>query len=168
MTYFFRRDCRGILSQPNAFAFPKGAPLGLLGLLQVFQHVRFQCLAVGIAKHLSGQVDIMQAGKNLAHLAMGFGIKERAGTLCQQAKQAQLGLVVVFRQALQGAQPWLLSLNFQAWLQHGAKYYPLVCKTDGQGTYSCQGVEKLLTFAIGRGIEYDDAPAVRRVPAADA
>jgi len=52
----------------------------------------------------------------------------------------------VFRQALQGAQPWLLSLNFQAWLQHGAKYYPLVCKTDGQGNYSCQGVEKLLTF----------------------
>lgn len=53
----------------------------------------------------------------------------------------------VFGQALQGAQPWLLQLNFRSLVQHGATYYPLVCTTDSQGNYNCQGVEKILTFA---------------------
>ena len=82
----------------------------------------------------------------LAGAAMGVLFRHTAAVL-----GITVGYLVliegVFRQALQGAQPWLLSLNFQAWLQHGAKYYPLVCKTDGQGNYSCQSVEKLLTFA---------------------
>ena len=52
----------------------------------------------------------------------------------------------VFGQALQGAQPWLLQLNVNAWLQHGAGYFIQSCKTDAQGGYSCQGVEKVLSF----------------------
>lgn len=32
------------------------------------------------------------------------------------------------------------------WLQHGAKYYTETCKTDSQGNYRCDGVEKLLGF----------------------
>jgi ABC-2 type transport system permease protein len=55
----------------------------------------------------------------------------------------------VFGQALQGARPWLLQLNFTAWLQHGATYFVEVCKTDAQGQYSCQGVEKVLSFSHG-------------------
>ena len=42
MAQFLRRDCRGIFSQPDAFTFTPGASLGLLGLLQMFQHIFFQ------------------------------------------------------------------------------------------------------------------------------
>ena len=55
----------------------------------------------------------------------------------------------VFGQALQGARPWLLQLNVTAWLQHGATYYIQTCKTDAQGNYNCQGVEKVLSFGHG-------------------
>jgi ABC-2 type transport system permease protein len=53
----------------------------------------------------------------------------------------------VFGQALQSAQPWLLRLNFNAWLEHGTSYFLNSCTTDSQGNYGCQGVEKFLTFA---------------------
>jgi ABC-2 type transport system permease protein len=52
----------------------------------------------------------------------------------------------VFGQALQGARPWLLQLNFNAWVQHGSKYYVNSCSTDGQGQYVCDSIEKFLTF----------------------
>jgi ABC-2 type transport system permease protein len=52
----------------------------------------------------------------------------------------------VFGQALQGARPWLLQLNVNAWLQHDARYLINSCSTDPQGNYGCQGVEKILTF----------------------
>ena len=52
----------------------------------------------------------------------------------------------VLRQPLQGAQTWLLQLNVNGWLEHGTRYYIDKCTTDGQGNYSCQGVEKLLSF----------------------
>lgn len=52
----------------------------------------------------------------------------------------------VFGRQLQGAQPWLLRLNFESWLTHGTKYFSEVCTTDAQGSYSCQGIEKILTF----------------------
>ncbi len=44
----------------------------------------------------------MQAGEDLAHLAVGLGIEGGAGALCHQPEQAQFGLVIVFGQALQG------------------------------------------------------------------
>ena len=44
------------------------------------------------------------------------------------------------------AQPWLLRLNMDGWLQHGTKYLIQTCKTDSQGNYRCDGVEKLLGF----------------------
>lgn len=44
------------------------------------------------------------------------------------------------------AQPWLLRLNMDGWLQHGTKYYTQTCKTDSQGNYRCDGVEKFLGF----------------------
>ena len=53
---------------------------------------------------------------------------------------------VVLRNALQGAQPWMLQLNFEGWLQHGTKYFINSCTTDSQGGYNCAGVEKLVSF----------------------
>ena len=54
---------------------------------------------------------------------------------------------VVFRNALQGAQPWMLQLNFEGWLQHGTKYFVNTCTTDSQGNYNCGGIEKLISFS---------------------
>jgi len=99
----------------------------------------------GNLAQMGGRAVALAVAAALAGAAMGVLFRHTAAVL-----GIAVGYLVlvegVFRQALQSAQPWLLSLNFQAWLQHGAKYYPLVCKTDGQGNYSCQGVEKLLTF----------------------
>ena len=53
---------------------------------------------------------------------------------------------VVFRNALQGAQPWMLQLNFEGWLKHGTKYFINTCTTDSQGNYNCAGLEKLVSF----------------------
>jgi ABC-2 type transport system permease protein len=99
----------------------------------------------GNLAQMGGRAVALAVAAALAGAAMGVLFRHTAAVL-----GIAVGYLVlvegVFRQALQGAQPWLLSLNFQAWLQHGAKYYPLVCKTDGKGNYSCQGVETLLTF----------------------
>jgi ABC-2 type transport system permease protein len=100
----------------------------------------------GNLAQMGGRAVALAVAAALAGAAMGVLFRHTAAVL-----GIAVGYLVlvegVFRQALQGAQPWLLSLNFQSWLQHGAKYYPLVCKTDAQGNYSCQGVETLLTFA---------------------
>ncbi|MEP7193051.1 MAG: ABC transporter permease subunit [Actinomycetota bacterium] len=98
--------------------------------------------------------NLAQMGGRAVALALAAALAGAAMGVLFRHTAAVLGIAVgylvlvegVFRQALQGAQPWLLSLNFQAWLQHGATYYPLVCKTDVQGSYVCQGVETLLTF----------------------
>ena len=98
--------------------------------------------------------DLALMGGRAVALAVAAAVAGAAMGVLLRHTAAVLGIAVgylvlvegVFGQALQGARPWLLQLNFNAWLQHGAKYYPLVCKTDGQGNYSCQGVETLLTF----------------------
>src|SRR5450631_109670 len=99
----------------------------------------------GNLAQMGGRAVLLAVAAALAGAAMGVLFRHTAAVL-----GIAVGYLVlvegVFRQALQGVQPWLLSLNFEAWLQHGAQYFPLVCKTDGQGSYSCQGVEKLLTF----------------------
>ena len=92
----------------------------------------------GNLAQMGGRAVVLAVAAALAGAAMGVLFRHTAAVL-----GIAIGYLVlvegVFRQALQGVQPWLLSLNFQAWLQHGARYYPLVCKTDGQGNYSCQG-----------------------------
>jgi ABC-2 type transport system permease protein len=127
------------------------AVLGLLtaGVLLIVGH--FASTAGTTAKvwgnlaQIGGRAVVLAVAAALAGAAMGVLFRHTAAVL-----GIAVGYLVlvegVFRQALQGAQPWLLSLNFTAWLRHGTTYYPLVCKTDGQGSYSCQGVEKLLTF----------------------
>lgn len=52
----------------------------------------------------------------------------------------------IFSHSLQNMQLWLLRINMEGWLQHGTKYFLTTCKTDSQGNYRCDGVEKLLGF----------------------
>ena len=81
----------------------------------------------------------------VAGAAIGMLLRHTAAVL--GVAIAYLVLVeAVFGQALQGARPWLLQHNVTSWLQHGASYFAETCKTDAQGGYSCQGVQKLITF----------------------
>ena len=52
----------------------------------------------------------------------------------------------IFGSLIQASRPWLLQLNITAWLQHGATYMVEKCVTDSQGTYSCTGVDTVLSF----------------------
>jgi ABC-2 type transport system permease protein len=61
-------------------------------------------------------------------------------------------LVVVegmFGGFLAGHQPWLVKLNLDAWVAHGAKYYVNICEGSPDGMYNCSDSEKVLSFAHG-------------------
>lgn len=45
--------------------------------------------------------------------------------------------------------PWLIQSNFQAWVNHGLRYYVSPCDESGGQGMSCEGVERTLTFAHG-------------------
>ena len=55
----------------------------------------------------------------------------------------------VFGGFLMNFQPWLVKANFDAWIAHGASYYVQECKTMPDGGYSCNQVEKMLSFEHG-------------------
>ena len=81
----------------------------------------------------------------VAGAAMGALLRHTAAVI--GIAMAYLVLVEgIFGRALQSAQPWLLRLNFDGWLQHGTKYFINTCTTDSQGNYNCAGVEKLVAF----------------------
>jgi ABC-2 type transport system permease protein len=98
--------------------------------------------------------DLGEMGARTVALALAATLAGAAIGVLVRRTVAVLGIAVgylvlvegVFGQALQGARPWLLQLNVTAWLQHGATYYADSCATDAQGHYTCQGVEKVLSF----------------------
>lgn len=98
--------------------------------------------------------DLGEMGVRTLAIALAATVTGAAAGVLLRRTVAVLGIAVgylvlvegVFGQALQGARPWLLQLNVAAWLEHGATYYIQTCKTDAQGNYNCQGVEKVLSF----------------------
>ncbi|MEP7369624.1 MAG: ABC transporter permease subunit [Dermatophilaceae bacterium] len=98
--------------------------------------------------------DLGEMGARTVALALAATLAGAAIGVLLRRTVAVLGIAVayivlvegVFGQALQGARPWLLQLNVTAWLQHSATYYVDSCATDAQGNYTCQGVEKVLSF----------------------
>lgn len=131
--------------------------VALLGLLTAGSWVIVGNYAstAGTTAKVWGDLALM-GGRALA-LAVAAAVAGAAMGVLLRHTAAVLGIAVgylvlvegVFGQALQGARPWLLQLNFNAWLQHGATYFIQTCKTDAQGNYNCQGVEKTLTFGHG-------------------
>jgi ABC-2 type transport system permease protein len=55
----------------------------------------------------------------------------------------------VFAAFLEKAQPWLVKLNFDAFVRHDAQYYVTECKTGSDGSYVCDYVQKTLSFEHG-------------------
>ena len=133
------------------------ATVALLGLLTagVWLIVHHFNPSGGTTSKVWADVGLMGA-RSLA-LALAATVAGAALGVLLRRTVAVLGIAVgyfvlvegVFGQALQGVRPWLVLLNVNAWLQHGAGYFTQVCKTDAQGGYSCQGVEKVLSFGHG-------------------
>lgn len=55
----------------------------------------------------------------------------------------------VFGSFLQDAQPWLVKLNFDAFVRHDTQYYVEQCNTGADGSYMCDYVQKTLSFEHG-------------------
>jgi ABC-2 type transport system permease protein len=55
----------------------------------------------------------------------------------------------VFGGFLMKVQPWLVRLNFDAWIKHDTKYYLDKCEVRGDGNYNCTTIEKTLSFEHG-------------------
>ena len=133
------------------------ATVALLGLLTagVWLIIRHFSPAVSTTAKVWG--DLGEMGARSLALALAATVTGAALGVLLRRTVAVLGIAVgylvlvegVFGQALQGARPWLLQLNVNAWLQHGASYFIQSCKTDAQGGYSCEGVEKVLSFGHG-------------------
>ncbi|MHB8184778.1 MAG: ABC transporter permease subunit [Dermatophilaceae bacterium] len=130
------------------------ATVALLGLLTagVWLIVGHFSPTAGTTTKVWGDLGGMGA-RSLA-LALAATVTGAAIGVLLRRTVAVLGIAVgylvlvegVFGQGLQTVRPWLLQLNVAAWLQHDATYYINSCTTDARGGYSCQGVEKVLTF----------------------
>lgn len=95
---------------------------------------------------MAGRSLVLAVVAAVAGAAMGTLLRHTAAVI-----GVALGYLVlveaIFGQLMQrSAQPWLLRLNMEGWLQHGTKYFIQTCKTDSLGNYRCDGVEKLLGF----------------------
>lgn len=55
----------------------------------------------------------------------------------------------VFQGLLQKVQPWLVIKNVDAWVAHGTTYYAEKCRTQQDGGYICEAVDKQLSFGHG-------------------
>jgi len=130
------------------------ATVALLGLLTagVWLIVRHFSPTTGTTAKIWG--DLGEMGARSLALALAATVTGAAIGVLLRRTVAVLGIAIgylvlvegVFGQALQAARPWLLQLNFTSWLQHGTKYYAQTCTTDAKGQYTCQGVEKVLSF----------------------
>lgn len=128
--------------------------LALLGLL--FVSIWIMCIRYGSTSGISSKMwtDLTWMSIRSLTFAVVASVVGAAMGALLRSTAAVMGIAlgylviieVVFRRVLQGAQPWMLQLNMEGWLQHGTKYFINKCTTDNQGMYSCFGVEKALTF----------------------
>lgn len=130
------------------------ATVALLGLLTAgvwMITARFGSTA-GTTSKMWSDLGFM-AGRSIVLAVVTAVVGAAMGTLLRNTA-AVIGIAMgylvfveaVFRRALQDAQPWMLQINMDGWLQHGTKYYINSCTTDSQGNFSCNGIEKLLEF----------------------
>lgn len=92
------------------------------------------------------------SGRVVLLTAIGAALGCVVGALLRHTAAAiglAMGYVIivegVFGGFLAKAQPWLVALNFEAFIRHDAKYYVEEC-TGAGGSYTCNSVEKTLSF----------------------
>ena len=130
------------------------ATLALLGLLfaGVWLITAHYGSTAGTTAKLWHQLGLMSS-RTLALAVVAAVVGAAMGTLFRHTAAVfgiAMGYLVIvegiFSHLLQNLQPWLIRLNMTGWLQHGTKYLIQSCKTDSQGIFRCDGVEKLLGF----------------------
>ncbi len=98
----------------------------------VLAGIAWRTVVLAAAAGLLGSV----SGGLLRHTAAGIGLA--------------MGYMVIVEgilaHALQKSQPWLLKLNVDSWVRHGAKYYVEDCDSAPDGGYFCSSVEKTVSF----------------------
>lgn len=95
------------------------------------------------------------AGRIVLMTAVGAALGGVVGALLRHTAAA-IGVVMgylvlvegVFGGFLAETQPWLVRLNFDAFIGHGATYYVEKCDGSG-GSYTCTSIEKTLSFEHG-------------------
>jgi ABC-2 type transport system permease protein len=95
-------------------------------------------------------------GRAVLMTALGAALGGVTGLLVRHTAAA-IGIVMgyliliegVFGSFLGQAQPWLVKLNFDAFVWHGTTYYLNRCTTGADGSYNCQSIEKTLSFEHG-------------------
>jgi ABC-2 type transport system permease protein len=96
------------------------------------------------------------AGRAVLLIAVGAALGGVVGLLLRHTAAAigvAMGYLVliegVFAGFLNKAQPWLVKLNFDAFVRHDTTYYVNECSTGDDGSYMCTGIEKTLSFEHG-------------------
>ena len=96
------------------------------------------------------------AGRAVLTTAAGAALGGVVGLLLRHTAAAigvAMGYLVlvegVFGGFLEKAQPWLVKLNFDAFVRHGATYSINDCKSSPDGGYMCETIEKHLSFEHG-------------------
>jgi ABC-2 type transport system permease protein len=95
-------------------------------------------------------------GRALLLIAVGASLGGVVGLLLRHTAAAigvAMGYLVlvegVFAGFLNKAQPWLVKLNFDAFVRHDTTYYLNECSTGDDGNYMCTSIEKTLSFEHG-------------------
>ncbi|GAB2675800.1 ABC transporter permease subunit [Kribbella swartbergensis] len=95
-------------------------------------------------------------GRAVLLIALGASLGGVVGLLLRHTAAAlgvAMGYLVliegVFAGFLNQAQPWLVKLNFDAFVRHDTTYYVNQCSTGSDGMYLCNSIEKTLSFEHG-------------------
>ncbi|MEV0802564.1 ABC transporter permease subunit [Kribbella sp. NPDC050281] len=96
------------------------------------------------------------AGRAVVLTALGAAIGGVVGLLLRHTAAAiglAMGYLVlveaIFGNLLNKVQPWLVKLNFDAFIRHDTTYYVNQCSSTSDGGYLCNSVLKTLTFERG-------------------
>lgn len=141
-----------------------GAAIGLIpvgiGILAVLMLGAFLIVDnLGNTNGLTGKVwgDLFgTAGRTVLVTAGAAALGAVVGSLLRHTAAA-IGVVMaylvlvegVFASFLDKAQPWLARVNLDAFVLHGTTYWINDCKSSPDGSYSCNSIEKQLSFEHG-------------------
>jgi ABC-2 type transport system permease protein len=99
---------------------------------------------------------VATAGRAVVLTALGAALGGVAGLLLRHTAAAlgvAMGYLVlveaIFGNLLIKVQPWLIKLNFDAFVRHDTTYYVDQCASSSDGGYLCNTIEKTLTFEHG-------------------
>jgi ABC-2 type transport system permease protein len=99
---------------------------------------------------------VATAGRAVLLTAAGAALGGVVGLLLRHTAAAlgvAMGYLVlveaIFGNLLVKVQPWLIKLNFDAFVRHDTTYYVNQCSSSSDGGYMCNTIEKTLSFEHG-------------------